>query len=89
MKNKVNSLVELLDYALEKGELSAQQGGGKRPVRPVTPRPPITTTAVGEEGDGGYVRPPVTTMAVGEESTYDRPSLTTMMVGEEDGRVSG
>ena len=83
LSNIQSLIMNLLQGLLQKLGL----GAGETPPTTTTPKPDITTLAVGEE-DGG-IKPPtdVTTLAVGEEDGGIKPptDVTTLAVGEEDG----
>lgn len=78
LSNIQSLIMNLLQGLLQKLGLGA---GETRPTT-TTPKPDITTLAVGEE-DGGIA----TTQAVGEEDGGIKPptDVTTLAVGEEDG----
>ncbi|MFI0400949.1 MAG: hypothetical protein ACH34X_17835 [Thiolinea sp.] len=86
LSNIQSLIMNLLQGLLQKLGL----GAGETPPTTTTPKPDITTLAVGEE-DGG-IKPPtdVTTLAVGEEDGGTNPPIdvTTYAIGEEDGGIA-
>ncbi|SKA90174.1 hypothetical protein SAMN02745130_03108 [Thiothrix eikelboomii] len=89
--SNANSLISsLLQNILQKLGLGHGDSGSKpsTPATP-TPKPDVTTLALGEE-DGGIKNPPdVTTLALGEEDggIKNPPDVTTLALGEEDGGI--